>query len=118
MVSNIEVPAQGVVQRCARNLPDGHPGDFPTRRSQARPRSWAAPGGGDRGLMAAMAIPAFSKGSGRPPSKKGRNSTIFGQLSAAADQYYLEERKKSEGDPRGSRPARISTSGTLQSVAG
>lgn len=88
MVSNIEVPTQGLVS-VRTNLPDGIL--TVSHWNQSAKTTLAMAPAAAVGLVAAMAIPAFQKV--RTASQEKAVLNNLRQLSAAADQYYLENGK-------------------------
>jgi type IV pilus assembly protein PilA len=87
-VNNIEVPTQGLVS-VRTNLPDGIL--TVSHGNQSAKSTLVAAPVAAVGLMAAMAIPAFQKVRAESQHKAVLNN--LRQLSAAADQYYLENGK-------------------------
>jgi type IV pilus assembly protein PilA len=88
LVSSIEVPTEGRVS-VRTNLPDGILAV--SHWNQSAKSSLAAAPIAAVGLMAAMAIPAFQKV--RTASQEKAVLNNLRMLSAAADQYYLENGK-------------------------
>jgi type IV pilus assembly protein PilA len=89
-VGNLEVPTQGLVS-VRTNLPDGILAV--SHGNQSGKSTLVAGPAVVVGLMAAMAIPAFQKVRTESQQKAVLNN--LRQLSAAADQYYLENGKSS-----------------------